>query len=144
MKKKNNKIEKTNKKKEKKNLLHDTNEKTDYNIYDKNNLEIEFLVDKYIPSNVSDIIDPVYEHYYNLTGKNNTDWKYQSPSKCYFHKQILEKLKIISSDDCMPHIIFYGNPGTGKKTLINLFLEMIFHPMIYICFIMNFYDIFKL
>ena len=90
-----------------------------------------FLVDKYIPSNVSDIIDPVYEHYEKLSGKTNYNWESQSPTKCYFHKEILNKLKTISSDDCMPHIIFYGNPGTGKKTIINLFLEMIFDNSIY-------------
>jgi replication factor C subunit 3/5 len=31
----------------------------------------------------------------------------------------------------MPHIIFYGNKGTGKKTMINIFLEMIFDESIY-------------
>jgi len=91
----------------------------------------QFLVDKYIPSNISDIIDPTYEYYNYLTGNKNEDWKSQSPSKCYFHKEILEKLKTISKDDGMPHIIFYGNPGSGKKTLINLFLEMIFDNSIY-------------
>ena len=103
----------------------------DYNTYDENNLNVEFLVDKYIPANISDIIDPLYEHYYKLSGMNNTDWKLQSPSKCYFHKEILDKLQTISSDDGMPHIIFYGNHGSGKKTLINLFLEMIFDNSIY-------------
>lgn len=113
-------------------------------------LDIEYLVDKYIPSNITDIIDPLSE-YDNVLGlgqdKNNdknkdhnsdkkiqnlkSGWEYQTPSKCFFHKDILDKLKIISEDDCMPHIIFYGNPGTGKKTLINLFLEMIFDKSIY-------------
>ena len=130
------KIKKNNKNvtiKEKNNddTIIESEKEVDNNIYDENNLEIQFLVDKYIPSNISDIIDPVYEGYYNLTGKNNLDWKLQSPSKCYFHKEILEKLKTISSDDGMPHIIFYGNPGSGKKTLINLFLEMIFDNSIY-------------
>lgn len=94
-------------------------------------LEEPFLVDKYIPSNISDIIDPVYEYYENISEEKNLDWKSQSPTKCYFHKEILNKLKTISSDDCMPHIIFYGSPGTGKKTIINLFLEMIFDNSIY-------------
>jgi replication factor C subunit 3/5 len=130
------KIKKNNKNvtiKEKNNddTIIESEKEVDNNIYDENNLEIQFLVDKYIPSNISDIIDPVYEGYYNFTGKNNIDWKLQSPSKCYFHKEILEKLKTISSDDGMPHIIFYGNPGSGKKTLINLFLEMIFDNSIY-------------
>jgi replication factor C subunit 3/5 len=99
-------------------------------------LDIEFLVDKYIPSSIDDIIDPVYEYGNDLLEtKDNqikiNDWKSQAPNKCYFHKEILNKLKTISSDDCMPHIILYGNPGIGKKTLINLFLEMIFDNTIY-------------
>ena len=120
--------------KNKKNNISTTNDsdKELYNnIYDENNVEIEFLVDKYIPSNISDIKDPVYDYYNTFTKQNNTDWKNQSPPKCYFHKEIIEKLKTISNDDGMPHIIFYGNPGSGKKTLINLFLEMIFDNSIY-------------
>jgi replication factor C subunit 3/5 len=131
--KKNNKSVITNEKNDENSLI-DNDKLIDNNIYDENNLEIEFLVDKYIPSNISDIIDPVYEYYDELEfekKKSNTDWKLQSPSKCYFHKEILEKLKTISIDDGMPHIIFYGNPGSGKKTLINLFLEMIFDKSVY-------------
>ena len=96
-----------------------------------NGIDIKFLIDKYIPNNIDDINEPLNEYYEKITGIKNNDWKYQSPSKCYFHKNILEKLKSISTDDGMPHIIFYGNPGTGKKTLINLFLEMIFDESIY-------------
>jgi replication factor C subunit 3/5 len=94
-------------------------------------LGVDFLVDKYIPSNVDDIMDPLYDYYDDMTGKINNDWKFHSPSKCFFHKEILHQLKTISSDDCLPHIIFYGNPGSGKKTLINLFLEQIFDKSIY-------------
>jgi len=43
-----------------------------------------------------------------------------------FHKDIIKKLKIISKDNSMPHIIFYGPEGSGKKTIINMFLKMIF------------------
>src|SRR3990167_878267 len=35
-------------------------------------------------------------------------------------------LKIMSADDSIPHVIFYGPEGSGKKTIINLFLEMIY------------------
>lgn len=117
----------------KKNKKKDNNNNNNDDIDDNNNkdLGIEFLVDKYIPSNVDDIIDPVYNYYENLNGIVNNDWKTHLPSKCYFHKEILEKLKTISSDDCLPHIIFYGNPGSGKKTLINLFLEQIFDKSVY-------------
>jgi replication factor C subunit 3/5 len=44
----------------------------------------------------------------------------------YFHKQLLDALKIISEDDSIPHIMFFGPEGSGKKTLIKLFLEMIY------------------
>ena len=71
---------------------------------------IEFLVDKYNPSSIENLVN----------SENN-----------YFHKSILKKLKIISEDDGMPHIIFYGNPGSGKKTIIRLFLEMIFDKSVY-------------
>jgi len=43
-----------------------------------------------------------------------------------FHKDRLELLKKISQDNEVPHIIFYGPEESGKKTLINSFLEMIY------------------
>lgn len=43
-----------------------------------------------------------------------------------FHDDIIRQLKKMSGDDSIPHIIFYGPEGSGKKTLINFFLEMIF------------------
>jgi len=58
-----------------------------------------FLVDKYTPSNLDDN---------------------------YFHHNIIEKLGVMSKDMCIPHIIFYGPSGSGKKTLINIFLEMLY------------------
>ena len=58
-----------------------------------------FFVDKYAPHNPKDIL---------------------------FHKKELELLKKMSEDDSVPHIIFYGPEGSGKKTLINLFLEMLY------------------
>lgn len=107
------------------------------NSYENDNIDkkfdfgLDFLVDKYIPGNVEDIIDPLDDYYSNQTGKTSNDWKLSSPNKCFFHKEILNQLKIISNDDGLPHIIFYGNRGSGKKTLINLFLEQIFDKSIY-------------
>jgi hypothetical protein len=75
----------------------DNDSNNDNNSY----LGIDFLVDKYIPGNVDDIIDPVYDYYENISGTIDNDWKNMSPSKCYFHKEILHKLKTISSDDCL-------------------------------------------
>lgn len=44
----------------------------------------------------------------------------------YFHKQELSKLKTMCQDDAIPHIIFYGPEGSGKKSTINIFLEMLY------------------
>lgn len=60
-----------------------------------------FLIDKYRPLNSDD--------------KN-----------IFFHKDLLNLLSIMSKDEAVPHIIFYGPNGTGKKTTVNLFLEMLF------------------
>lgn len=44
----------------------------------------------------------------------------------FFHKQLIELLNVMSKDEAIPHIIFYGPDGSGKKTTIRLFLEMLF------------------
>ena len=50
--------------------------------------------------------------------------------KCYedifFHRDIYNRLKLMSNDNSIPHIIFHGSPGAGKKTMINIFLKMIY------------------
>lgn len=98
------------------------------NIIDNN---IDFLVDRYVPNDISDIFDKDIVNTNEV--KNNVDsWENNlDPKKCFFHKEIFKKLQKISHDDDIPHIIFYGNPGSGKKTAINLFLEMIFDKSIY-------------
>lgn len=58
-----------------------------------------FLVDKYAPKTIEDI-------------KINRD--------------IYDHLKIMSEDESIPHIIFYGQNGSGKKTAVRLFLEMLY------------------
>ena len=98
-----------------------------------NNNEYNFLVDRYIPTNINDVIEEDFDKFIDYDKINPEDlWLYGSnPHKCFFHKDIFKKLEKISKDDSLPHIIFYGNPGTGKKTLINIFLEMIFDNSIY-------------
>lgn len=50
--------------------------------------------------------------------------------KVLFHQEKLELLKIMTKDNSVPHIIFYGPPGSGKKSLTNIFLEMLYGPCI--------------
>lgn len=47
------------------------------------------------------------------------------------NKDIFKKLKTISDDDSVPHIIFHGPEGSGKKTLIYLFLEKMYDSSIH-------------
>jgi replication factor C subunit 3/5 len=44
----------------------------------------------------------------------------------YFHEDIIKLLNCMKSDEAIPNIIFYGPVGSGKKTLIKLFMEMLF------------------
>lgn len=44
----------------------------------------------------------------------------------FFHKDIYDRLKCMSHDNSIPHIIFYGPPGAGKKTMTAIFLHMIY------------------
>jgi len=76
------------------------------------NQQCNWFVDKYSPKNMID--------YDNILTDN-----------IYFHKDIINRLRLIAKDDSLPHIIFYGNSGIGKKTIINLFLELIYDDSIY-------------
>lgn len=58
-----------------------------------------FFVDKYSPKCIDDV---------------------------FLSQDRLNMLKAMSKDSSLPHIIFYGPEGSGKKTVIKLFLEMIF------------------
>lgn len=58
-----------------------------------------FLIHKYTPKHVNDI---------------------------FFHKDTYEMLKKMAQDESFPHIIFHGTHGTGKKTMVNIFLELLF------------------
>jgi replication factor C subunit 3/5 len=58
-----------------------------------------FFIDKYIPDSID---------------------------KIYFHKETYNFLKIIAMDESIPHLIFYGMDGVGKKTMVRLFLNELF------------------
>lgn len=58
-----------------------------------------FLIDEYTPSNYEDV---------------------------FFHQDIYDRLKHMSNDNSIPHIIFYGPEGSGKKTMTSVFLHMLY------------------
>lgn len=58
-----------------------------------------FLIDKYTPQKYEDV---------------------------FFHQDIYDRLKSMSNDNSIPHIIFYGPEGSGKKTMTNVFLNMLY------------------
>jgi replication factor C subunit 3/5 len=84
-----------------------------------------FLVDKCGPTCVSDILGK------KITVENKEIEIKEKLFKKFFHRELFKKLQKISDDDELPHIIFYGKAGTGKKTVLNLFLEMIFGECVY-------------
>jgi DNA polymerase III delta prime subunit len=51
----------------------------------------------------------------------------QTVDDIFFHKDIYERLKIMSNEQSIPHVIFHGEPGSGKKTMVNIFLDMIYN-----------------
>lgn len=44
----------------------------------------------------------------------------------FFHHDIYDRLKSMSKDNSIPHIIFYGPEGSGKKTMTSIFLHMLY------------------
>jgi len=58
-----------------------------------------FYVDKYIPKSIDEI---------------------------FFHKKIYELLKIMAEDDSVPHLLINGPVGSGKKTMVNIFMNLLF------------------
>ena len=42
------------------------------------------------------------------------------------HGSLREKLYRFFTDKKIPHIVFYGSPGSGKKTLVHYFLQLIY------------------
>lgn len=55
----------------------------------------------------------------------------QKPEDIIFHKKEYELLKRMSEDDSIPHIIFCGPEGSGKKTLIKFLLEMLYDKQVH-------------
>ena len=50
--------------------------------------------------------------------------------KLNIHQQIKDKLAIFLKNNNVPHLLFYGPPGAGKKTLVNDFIDQIYENQI--------------
>jgi replication factor C subunit 3/5 len=53
-------------------------------------------------------------------------YKPKTINDIFFHKDIYERLAKMSKDNSIPHIIFHGPVGSGKRTMTNVFLRMIY------------------
>ena len=42
------------------------------------------------------------------------------------HQKIYKKLDFFIEENKIPHIIFYGNYGSGKRTILNNFINKIY------------------
>ena len=56
---------------------------------------------------------------------------YKENIKYILNKEIIKMLETLGNNDEMPNILFYGNSGVGKKTMVNILLEIMFGDEIY-------------
>jgi replication factor C subunit 3/5 len=63
-----------------------------------------FLIDKYRIKNTDDVV---------------------------FHKDIYKRLSHLADKNDLPHLLFYGRPGSGKDSIVHTFLENIYDKSIY-------------
>lgn len=47
-----------------------------------------------------------------------------------FHHDIIKIIETMAGDKSIPHLIFHGPEGSGKKTIVNLLLQMIHGPTV--------------
>jgi DNA polymerase III delta prime subunit len=43
------------------------------------------------------------------------------------HKSIIDRLNFFIANNKIPHIVFHGPYGTGKRTILNYFIEKVYH-----------------
>ena len=43
------------------------------------------------------------------------------------HKPIINKLDFFVKENKIPHIVFYGPTGSGKRTILNMFISNIYN-----------------
>lgn len=63
--------------------------------------------------------------------KKITYESYKNDNNKLIDEKLITYLEQISNDKELPHVIFYGGGGTGKKTITNMFLSMIYGDSIY-------------
>jgi len=59
------------------------------------------------------------------------DYAPKTAEEAFFHKDIIQKLLILSRDESIPHLLFYGPSGAGKRTIIRIFLEMLYDKTVH-------------
>lgn len=52
-------------------------------------------------------------------------------NKPQFHQDLLKRLEHMSKNESMPHMLFCGAAGSGKKTIIKTLLEMLFDSSVH-------------
>ena len=72
----------------------------------------------YISITMSDLF---YENSINYNFKNN------SIDIHSVHKEIIKKLDYFIDNNKIPHIVFHGPYGTGKRTILNYFMNQIYN-----------------
>lgn len=51
----------------------------------------------------------------------------QTIDDTFFHSDIYKRLKVMSREDDIPHIIVHGEEGCGKRTMVKILLDMIYN-----------------
>ena len=63
----------------------------------------------------------------NIFIKEDQLKEFDKKDELIIHKSIYEKLDCFIKNDKIPHIIFYGNSGSGKRTIVNNFIKKIYN-----------------
>jgi DNA polymerase III delta prime subunit len=65
----------------------------------------------------------------DLFFKNTIDYKFTDKTIdiLQIHKPIIDKLNFFIDYNKIPHIVFHGPYGTGKRTILNYFIEKVYH-----------------
>jgi DNA polymerase III delta prime subunit len=61
--------------------------------------------------------------------KNTIDYNFKNVTADIhtMHKTIIDKLNFFIENNKIPHIVFHGPYGTGKRSILNYFIEKVYH-----------------